>query len=170
MSVQHHGHHCHHSDWELEIYRNACSKLQHQLTSMGCEDSSVVGYPTAMLPCAWRWWKSVYTVCANLSSLDMCMHEGIYRIWVVVAKADSVFSTRWFHNLKYSLLLIFVNNVTGCELLASCHPVKTMQNDVSGSVPEVIRHKVIVGSVHRCLFIILQQVLLIGSWQVVFNK
>ena len=41
-----------------------------------------------------------------------------HRIWVVIAKADSVFSTRWFHNFKYSLLLIFVNNVTGCKLLA----------------------------------------------------
>ena len=62
------------------------------------------------------------------------------------------------------------HNVTGCELMASCHPVKTMQNDVSGSVQEVIRHKVIVGSLGRCLYIVLQQVLLISCWQVVFNK
>ena len=45
------------------------------------------------------------------------------------------------------------HNVTGCKLMASCHPVKTMQNDVSGSVPEVIRHNVIVGSLGRCLYI-----------------
>ena len=71
---------------------------------------------------------------------------------------------------KYSLLLIIVKNVTGCELVASCHPAKTMQNDVYGSVPEVIRHEVTVGSVHRSLFILLQQVLLIGCWQVDFNE
>ena len=107
----------------------------------------IVGYSTAMLPCAWRWWNSVYTACTNLSSLALG-----HRIWAAVAKADSVLSTRQFHNFKYSLLLTFVNNVTGCEPLASCYPAKTMQIDASGSVPEVIRHKVIVGSVHSvCL-------------------
>ena len=85
------------------------------------------------------------------------MHEGI-------ESGLSLPKLPFSWSLSWSVMLLAVSLWLLAILSRQC---KMM---FLGLSRRLIRHKVIVGSVSRCLFIVLQQVLLIGRWQVVFNK